>query len=360
MNAFHLFTFRGIPVWVSPFYFVLLWMFARGEDTVHGLISALCITLGLLAHEFGHALVARYLRHQPSIMLHGFGGLTSRQRSGRDVEEALIIATGPAAGLALGLVTWGCLSLGMRSAGAEVFLTGSVFFVIQMLLYVCTTWNLLNLIPVWPLDGGQLLRLGLMRVASPRRADLITHGLALAILAAAGGFVVLRSGFSFNLILVAMLAMQNIRALRGEASSGIVHVQNRQAVELVAEAKRELVAGHFREAARLAHQARSFDRVPPPLLDQIWEVLGVATTELLEHEEALSYLKRARPSEAVQLATRACLRALGREDELADVQVRWQAGARARNMGRWLGSVLAFIAVAIVVVFTTRLRIFLG
>jgi Zn-dependent protease len=357
VNAFQLFTAFGIPVWVSPFYFVLLWMFSQGQNAVGGVISALCITLGLLVHEFGHALVARYLRHQPTIMLHGFGGLTSRQRSGRDVEEALIIAMGPAAGLALGLATWGCWSLGMRSGGAEIFLSGVVYFVIRKLLYVCIIWNFLNLMPLWPLDGGQLLRLGLMRITSPRRADLTTHGLALAILAVAG-FFVLRSGFSFNLLLVAMLAMQNIRALRGEGSSGVVHVKNRQAVELVTEAKRELAAGQFREAARLAHQARSFDRVPPPLLDEIWEVLGVATTELAEHEEALSYLKRARPSERVQLATRTCLSALGREDELADVQVRWQAGARARNMGRWLGSVLGFIAVAVVLVFTTSLRFF--
>ena len=59
------------------------------------------------SHQLGHALVARHLRHDPSIMLHGFGGLTSRSRTGRDVEEAAIIAMGPAAGLALGLLILG-------------------------------------------------------------------------------------------------------------------------------------------------------------------------------------------------------------------------------------------------------------
>ena len=181
MNAFHWFTFRGIPVFVHPMYILLLVMFGY-QNPLQGVLSAVCITVSLLVHEFGHALTARRLRHDPSIMLHGFGGLTARSRSGRDVEEAAIVAMGPAAGLALGLsvfLLWqGLAQLSLLNMlGARIITT---------LLYYCIVWNLLNLLPLWPLDGGQLLRLGTGRVLSPGTAARITHGVSLLMIAVLG------------------------------------------------------------------------------------------------------------------------------------------------------------------------------
>ena len=177
VNAIHLFTFRGIPVFVSPMYFLLLVMFGY-RDPAQGIIWAIAITLSLLVHEFGHALVARRLRHEPTIMLHGFGGLTARSRRGRDVDEAAIVAMGPAAGLALGLLAFGMWQLAIVLGPSVPLLR-----MIRPLLYTCILWNLLNLLPLWPLDGGQLFQLGLGRLMSPARAARATHIVALAMIA---------------------------------------------------------------------------------------------------------------------------------------------------------------------------------
>ncbi|HEY2736464.1 MAG TPA: hypothetical protein VGI70_20835 [Polyangiales bacterium] len=353
MNAFHLFTLRGIPVYASPFYFILLLMFARG-DLMRGIIWAICITLSLLVHELGHALVARHLRHNPTIMLHGFGGLTSRQRTGRAVEEAAIIATGPAAGLALGLCVyaiWRLMIVGgaASSAGASI---------VYALLYPCITWNLLNLIPLWPLDGGQLLKIALMRWFSARSAVRATHVVALLLLAAIA-VAAFRALGTYSLILLALIAFQNIQALRGAASETSTPAVSSVAQELVDNASEALREGRYKDAARLAHQARAQDGVPQLLVDKIWEILGIATSELGEHEEALKYLRRARPNERVRETTRRSLEALGEEAEEAEIEVpRWEAPARGKHMNLWLIGALGFIALAIGTVFITPLSQF--
>ncbi|HKU39403.1 MAG TPA: hypothetical protein VJR89_14695 [Polyangiales bacterium] len=360
MSAFHLFTIAGIPVSVSPFYLLLLLMFSGG-DLMRGLIWAVCITLSLLAHELGHALVARHLSHQPSILLHGFGGLTSRTRTGRDVEEAAIIAMGPAAGLALGLLIFG-LWWSMGQAG----LHGLIFSpfaqtVLYALLYPCIVWNLLNLIPLWPLDGGQLFRLGVQRFARGRTADTITHGVALLLIAGLGVWA-LEARSIYSGIILLMLAAQNIRALRGEESSGPASSRGSgHAEELVANAQEAFDEGRYQDAARVAQQARALDQVAPGELDKIWRILGLANAELGHHEEALAYLRRARPTDATRAATEACLRALGRENELGEYRVLWQGGGPARrtsNMTGWLIGALGFIVFAVGFVFTKVLSVF--
>jgi Zn-dependent protease len=353
VSAFHLFTLRGIPVYASPFYFLLLLVFARG-DLLRGIIWGVCITLSLLTHELGHAFVARHLRHDPSIMLHGFGGLTSRSRTGRDVEEAAIIAMGPAAGLALGLVVYGVwlllLTTGVASPAAAT--------VVNALLYPCITWNLLNLIPLWPLDGGQLFRLALLRWFSARQATRATHTVALLLLAAAG-FYALRIHSMYTLVLLGLLALQNVQALRGSNSQATAPVVSSVADELVENAGLALREGRFKDAARLGHQARAQDGVPQLLLDKIWEILGIATSELGEHEEALTYLRRARPNERVRAAMRQSLAALGEADDTTEVAVpRWEIPGRGRYMNLWLLGALGFIALAIGAVFITPLSQF--
>ncbi len=361
VKTFPLFTIAGVPVSASPWYLLLLYMFARG-DLLRGVIWACGITLGLLVHELGHALVARYLRHNPSITLHGFGGLTSRERSGRDVEEAAIIAAGPAAGLLLALVIWGLWQVTIHvlaTPDGQVAFPRAVYEGFQAVLMPSVTWNILNLIPLWPLDGGQLFRLVAMRVVGARRADGVTHRLALGLLATAALFLWWRGGIDmYTIVLLAMLAGQNVRALRGEASSGIVQPTHAYAGEQLVSAREALTQGRFKEAARLAQQARTHSQLGAPALDEIWEILGLANTELGEHEEALSYLRRAKPTPAVQQATAICLHELGRDDEQPEIAARWQTGARGRHMGRFLLGVLAFLVVAITFVFSTRLSMF--
>jgi Zn-dependent protease len=306
--------------------------------------------MSLLVHEFGHALVARRLRHDPSIMLHGFGGLTARSRRGRDVEEAAIVAMGPAAGLALGLVAFAVLLL-LGTFGSSVPIVGTLA---RHLLYTCIVWNLLNLLPMWPLDGGQLLHLGLGRWLSAGRASRVTHSVSLAMIA----LLMLYSfshGMFFYMVVLLMLGMQNIQALQGSAATSEAPVSrtSSMATELVETAAEALKNGEYKDAARRAHQARSQDGVSPAMMERIWEILGLATEQLHEPEEALAYLRRARPNQLVRQATARCLEQLGRHEELAGIEQRWASTAKTVHMRSYLIGALAFIGVAIALVFVS-------
>lgn len=330
-------------------YFLLLVMFGY-RDPMQGIIWAISITLSLLVHEFGHALIARRLRHDPSIMLHGFGGLTARSRRGRDVDEAAIVAMGPAAGLALGLVVFAIWLVVGRYAGGSPMMAMLVY----TLLYSCIVWNLLNLLPLWPLDGGQLMRLGMGRWLSAKLSSQITHGVSLLVITFLGLWLYKSGSLSvFNGIILLMLGMQNFQALQGQASSDDAAAPrtNSLAGELVTSAKEALKEGNFKEAARRAHQARAQDGIPPATMEKIWEILGLATERLGEYEEALAYLKRARPSDHVREATQRCLTHLGRSDELSTMEQRWATNPKTVPMRGFLIGALTFIGAAIVFVF---------
>jgi Zn-dependent protease len=352
VNAIHLFTFRGIPVFVSPWYFLLLVMFGY-RDPLQGIIWAIAITESLLVHEFGHALVARRLRHDPSIMLHGFGGLTSRSRRGRDVDEAAIVAMGPAAGLALGLIVFAIFQFVIRVGAVSPY----VLALIYTMLHACVLWNLLNLLPLWPLDGGQLLRLGMGRWLSPYMTARVTHIVSLVMIAFLGS-VAYRFGYlsMFTGVILLMLGMQNVQGLQGQAGSEDAAPSPRTsslASELVSGASEALQEGNYKEAARRAHQARAQEGLSPAAMEKVWEVLGLATEQLGEHEEALAYLRRARPNERVRSATQRCLAALGRTDELSSMEQRWSTTVKTVQMRGYLIGALTFIGAAILFVFTS-------
>ena len=92
MNAIYLFSFRGIPVYVQLWYFLLLAFFCFGQDVQSGLVLAGCVTVSLLVHEFGHALVAAKYRLNPTVILHGWGGLCAHERAEKDTHDAFFFS----------------------------------------------------------------------------------------------------------------------------------------------------------------------------------------------------------------------------------------------------------------------------
>jgi Zn-dependent protease len=206
VNIFRLLTIREIPVFVSPTYVLLVLSF--GQRSEQPFVWALSITATLLVHELGHALMARRLLHKPSILLHGFGSVTSLSRVGPDVEEAVIIAMGPACSLALGLVvfaTWLCVSnLGIGSA--------PLFVILYALMYASIGWTFVNLLPVWPFDGGHLLHVCAARRMSSALASRVTYIISLAIIVVLTVYAARHLLLYWSLLLL-VLAGHNVYAL---------------------------------------------------------------------------------------------------------------------------------------------------
>lgn len=314
MTGFRVFSLFGVPVSVSVFYFLLVF-FGLRQGLMFGLIWAVSVTVSLLVHEFGHALVAKYFRLSPEVLLHGLGGLCAHQPARRDSHSALIIAAGPSAGLALGGLVF-ATSVGLQIGGVVVPPWGQE--AIRMLLFVNIGWSILNLLPLWPLDGGQLFRLGLKRFVAPATADRWTHLVSLVLLSIAAAFVV-ATGQIFLGLLVALGFYENYQRMRLASANEPVRRNNPRIDPMLKAARDAYDQGDFREAFRLSHVIRGESGVTPNQMRQVYALLGPAAARMGEHEEALRWLSRAPNSPEVTEAKVESLFALRRDDELREL-----------------------------------------
>jgi Zn-dependent protease len=291
MAPIRLFTLAGISVQTSIGFLLLLAYFGfmhRAAGPVGIVLVLLAVTLTLLIHEFGHALVARRYRLDPQILLHGWGGLCFHTPASRPSHEAMITVAGSAAQLAVAGVVYLAVALAGPIAIRElaffldVFVTYSVF------------WALLNLIPIFPLDGGQLLRLALARFVRPAaRAERLVHqiGMALSVAIVIVGYVVLNS--TMLALFGIMWAMENFRYLQEGSPTRAVERRSVAADGMLREAVAAFQAGDFREARRLAFQTRSERGLEQDQLDQAVRIIAVASAELEDWDEALDWSRRA-------------------------------------------------------------------
>ncbi len=292
-------------------YFLLLLFWLRG-DIVSGLIWAGVVTVSILVHELGHATVASYYRLSPAILLHGLGGLCFHQRARRDLHDAFIIAAGPGAGLLLGALTF-VVWLVMPPT------TPRVAEAFEMMLWVNVVWSFVNLLPLWPLDGGQLFRLGLIQFLKPPTAEKITHWVSLVLLIGLISWSLWAKEI-FGVVLCALGIWQNIRALRGEIQSGTYRPPaSKEADTLLAQAKQAYARNDYREAARLCHLIRGINNVSELTLKQTWGILGPATARMGDHQAALHMLERAVETPDVVEAKIECLFQLDRMAELEEL-----------------------------------------
>ena len=146
----------------------------------------LCALLSIVVHELGHALVGRRFGVQTYVLLYSFGGLTflpgAYLTRGRSI---LVSLAGPAMGLALWLVvraSAGFLfnSPALDGAGDITYLV--VHTAVNFLIYMNLYWTILNLLPILPLDGGQVLRdvLGPTQITTARIIGAIFAGVVCA------------------------------------------------------------------------------------------------------------------------------------------------------------------------------------
>ncbi len=159
------------------------------EDALRWSVAAgvsVLFFLSVLSHELAHALYAR--RHGMgggSVTLLFFGGATTLgSEPKRPVDEAIVAGAGP---VASGLVTLGFLAVWVAAGvipgtvGEAIGQVGIVLAALNGLLAV------LNLVPVYPLDGGRVLRAILWRITgSERRAS---RGVAVSSRVAGWGLV---------------------------------------------------------------------------------------------------------------------------------------------------------------------------
>lgn len=205
----------GIPVRVDPS-FLLLSAFiglSGGRGVEGALVWLVVVGLSVLVHEFGHALTFRAFGVSSSVLLYAMGGLTvpeqgRRLRPGQSIAVSL---AGPGVGLALGGLVFLVAPPG-DFAPESLARLASLY-----LLYVNVAWGLVNLLPILPLDGGNVLA-AILGTTSGERGIRAVRIVSL-VSAAALGALALAYQAPFGAILAFYFGYQNLTALRAESAA---------------------------------------------------------------------------------------------------------------------------------------------
>ncbi len=191
-----------------------------------------CVFVSILIHELGHALAFRKVGIHSKIVLYHFGGMAipvdsfqSSMSASRMTEkqDLFVTAAGPFAQLLSAALVIAAVRLSGYSVNLPLGLSeiqgikGGVpisnlklSILIDMYLWPSIFWAVLNLIPVWPLDGGRIAR-SLFRM----NGGTVVQSLWLSVIAAAAcalwGF---KSDQLFLGLFFLMFAFENYQSIQ--------------------------------------------------------------------------------------------------------------------------------------------------
>ncbi len=188
------FSFLGFPVRVHPAFFIIpillggsVFQYAQQLEVNVGVCLLVLIAVffvSILVHELGHTLAFRSFGVHSHVLLYWLGGLAipdsmgswsaGRTRSLTSNQKVIVSLAGPFAGFCLAGAFAGFVYLlgGRVEFIADSFIptliphledsriagNGAMFIFLWMGLWANIFWNVLNLAPIFPLDGGQVAR----------------------------------------------------------------------------------------------------------------------------------------------------------------------------------------------------------
>jgi Zn-dependent protease len=161
-GSFRIFRFQGIDVFLHWSWF--LWAVyetrggvARYSSNTWNLLEFLALFLIVLMHEFGHALACRQVGGRADqIVLWPLGGVAYVDPPPRPGATLWSIAAGPLVNVVLFPVV-GVVFLVGRSAGWAQSMP-DVYRLLSSVLWIDGALFAFNILPIYPLDGGQILR----------------------------------------------------------------------------------------------------------------------------------------------------------------------------------------------------------
>jgi len=230
------FSIFGFPVRVHPLFWLIALLLGSSGSPTQILLWILVVFVSILIHELGHALAFRSYGQDSRIVLHMGGGLTIPESvpwgggyanvAPSPMQNIIITLAGPFAGFLLAsLIIAGVIFMGgsiaiglllgfipipqLTSLPIGGNLVGQF---VSLMLWVNIFWGLINLLPVFPLDGGQVARNVLIQydpLDGTRKSlwlSVITGGLMALI-----GLAVFRS--LYMALLFGLLAFQSYQLL---------------------------------------------------------------------------------------------------------------------------------------------------
>jgi len=198
---------------------------------LYNLFAIIVAIVFVYLHELGHAFAAiRTRMHVPEIMLHPLGGWANMGMPMRSPRQDLLIsAMGPLVSLfCLGVVAllyFPPLQIGVRMDA--YFDSGLPSAVVWVAVFVNLIGALNGVIPMFPLDGGAILRAYLSMRMNAGRATLIVVGVSqvVAVAMLVVGFVVLGGMNGGMLVMLGAVSLFVFCPMeKARANDGLIYV----------------------------------------------------------------------------------------------------------------------------------------
>jgi Zn-dependent protease len=223
-------------------------------------LGAAIVLVGVLMHELGHAFAGRRFGLVPKIELHGLGGATSWEGRGylTPARHMWVSFAGPLVGIVIGALALAVLFVLAPPKDSLITFTLGAVAVVNL------GWGVLNLIPILPLDGGNIVA-SLFELIWGPGARVFVRWVSVGLSVMVIGLAVLSQSIFIG-ILGGFFALSNWRALRAERMLG---------------ADLALVLGEMREAQE-ALQRNDFGRA-----STVAEAAAKVATKPIVRAEAL-------------------------------------------------------------------------
>ncbi|MGB6386877.1 MAG: M50 family metallopeptidase [Terriglobales bacterium] len=182
-GSIRLFRFSGIDVFLHWSWFVVAVYEiqsrnGRYSSITWNVLEYLALFLIVTLHEFGHALACRQVGGQANqIVLWPLGGVAYVDPPQRPGATLWSIAAGPLVNVVLFPVLWG-LVLFSRSLGWAATMP-DLYRLLGTILWIDVGLLVFNILPIYPLDGGQILRSLLWFVLGRARSLMVATILGL-------------------------------------------------------------------------------------------------------------------------------------------------------------------------------------
>lgn len=220
-GSIHLFRYSGIDVFLHWSWFVVaaieIQRTGRYSSLTWNVLEYLAIFVIVTLHEFGHALACRQVGGRADrIVLWPLGGVAYVDPPPRPGATLWSIAAGPLVNVALFPVLLGVFllarSLGWATTTPDLYTLAKWVLIIDVGLFA------FNILPIYPLDGGQILRSLLWFVLGRARSLMVATVLGLIGVAGFIGLALWRQDVWLGAIAVFMLmncwgGLQHARAL---------------------------------------------------------------------------------------------------------------------------------------------------
>src|ERR1039458_9798677 len=177
-GSIHLFRLAGVDLYLHWSWFLVAIYEIQGSQgryssIVWNVLEYLSLFLIVLMHEFGHAMACRSVGGTANqILLGPWGGVAYVSPPQRPGATLWSIAAGPLVNVALAPILTILTVLGSAAGWGEAMPNAYAF--ITALCYINWALLIFNMLPIYPLDGGQILQSLLWFVVGRARSLMVT------------------------------------------------------------------------------------------------------------------------------------------------------------------------------------------